>query len=568
MARIRKSAAPIETVEKKQTLWRIAAYVRLSRDDGGDESLSVANQRKIILEFIEDKFDDEEYKLVDFYVDDGRSGTTEETRPEFQRMAADIEARKVNCVICKTLSRCFRNYSDQGRFLEQFLPAHRCRFIAVSNPYVDTYKDPDCTQNMEIPINGLMNDRYAAKTSADVRRTFNTKRRRGEFIGAFAPYGYQKDPKNKNALIVDEEAAPVVRDIYRWFVLEGMNMRSIARRLNSLGIPNPSAYKKKKGLAYQSSCGQANDGMWSQKTVRDILKNQVYTGTMVQGRQAVISYKVHKRYDTDPADWYMVEGAHQAVIDRDLFGKAQALLRRDTRTAPGKQSVYLFSGFLRCADCGKAMVRNTSKNFAYYYCRTYREKSADKCGKHSIRADILERAVLVTVQKQIELAASLAEMIEEINAAPLVSAQSLRLNAMEKQKARELEQTNDLLDSLYMDLKAGDVSRDQYRRMRGKLEARASQLQSELTHIREEQDAKAQDAAGGDPYLNSFLRYRNVQSLSRGLLVELVELIHIHEDGAIDIEFNCADQYRRIVEFMEGKETPNGRRKSCPTGLR
>lgn len=550
MARIRKSSTLEKANRNKSISWRIAVYIRLSRDDGGDESLSVINQRKIILEFIEDKFE-EEYRITDFYVDDGRSGTTEESRPEFQRMVSDIEAGKISCVICKTLSRCFRNYSDQGRFLEQFLPAHQCRFIAISNPYVDTYKDPDCIQNMEIPINGLMNDRYAAKTSADVRRTFDTKRRRGEFIGAFAPYGYQKDPKNKNALIVDEDAAVIVREIYRWFVLEGMNMRSIVRRLNRLGVPNPTAYKKQKGLAYQSSIGQANDGLWSQKTVRDILKNRVYIGTMVQGRQAVISYKVHKRYDTDPADWYTVEDTHKAIVDCDLFDKAQALFRRDTRTAPGKQSVYLFSGFLRCADCGKAMVRNTSKNFVYYYCRTYREKSANKCAKHVIRGDILERAVLVTLQKQIALVESLTEMAEEVSAASTVSGQSAGLSAMKEQRARELEQTNELLDSLYLDLKAGNLSREQYQRMKGKLEAQTGRLQSELAHIQEEQDVKAQGVTTGDPYLHTFLQYHNIQSLSRGLLVELVKYIYIHEDGSIDIEFNYADQYRRIVEFIE-----------------
>lgn len=545
MARIRKSAVP-----KRGSAWCIGVYIRLSRDDGGDESLSVTNQRKIILEFIQDRFEGEEYKVVDYYVDDGRSGTTEEARPEFQRMAADIEAGKINCVICKTLSRCFRNYSDQGRFLEQFLPAHHCRFIATGSPYVDTYTDPECTQNMEIPINGLMNDRYAARTSADVRRTFDTKRRRGEFIGAFAPYGYQKDPENRNALTVDGDAAAIVRDIYRWFVREGMNMRSIARRLNELGIPNPTAYKRQKGLAYQSSCGRANDGMWGQKTVGDILKNQVYTGAMVQGRQAVISYKVHKRYNADPADWYVVENTHKAIIDRDLFDRAQALLQRDTRTAPGKGKVYLFAGLLRCADCGKAMVRNTSKKYAYYYCRTYREKSADRCGKHGIRADILEQAVLTAVQKQIELVDSLPEILEAVNAA--AAAQSTRLDAVRMQKTRQLEQVKELLDSLYLDMKAGDLSREQYLRMKEKLRVQAEQLQIGLTHIREEQDRQAEGA--GDPYLRTFLSCRNIQSLSRGLLVELVKLIYVHEDGSIDIEFNYVDQYRRIVELDEGSQ--------------
>ncbi|MCI9263654.1 MAG: recombinase family protein [Oscillospiraceae bacterium] len=555
MARIRRSSLPIQLNGKKYIIWRIAVYIRLSKDDGNDESMSITNQRKIILEFIEDKFGDEDYVLVDFYIDDGRSGTTEETRPDFQRMVGDIEAGKVNCVICKTLSRCFRNYSDQGRFLEQFLPAHRCRFIATSNPYVDTYADPDCTSNMEIPINGLMNDRYAAKTSADVRRTFDTKRRRGEFIGAFAPYGYLKDPENKNALVIDEDTAPIVRDIFHWFVHEGMKPTSIAKRLNTLGILNPSAHKYKIGLLHQKGHrGRDNDGLWTHKTVRDVLRNQVYIGSMVQGRQAIISYKVHKRYETDPEDWYVVENTHEPIIDRPLFDKAQGLLQRDTRVAPGRQNVYLFSGFLRCADCGKAMIRGRSKNFTYYTCRTYKEKGKDKCTRHSMRGDVLEQAVLVTIQKQIELVASLSELVEEINNAPVVSTKSNRLNALMRQKTQELDKTNSLLDGLYMDMKAGDITREQYRRMREKLEQQAAQLRSEVSHIQEEQDTAAQGISTGNPYLNAFLKHRNIQSLSRGLLVELVKFIYIHEDGSIDIEFNFQDQYRRIVEFVENNQ--------------
>lgn len=555
MARVRKPVVPLGANGKKVLIWYIAVYIRLSKDDGNDESMSVTNQRKIVNEFLADKFEGEQAVVVDFYIDDGRSGTTEETRPEFQRMVGDIIAGKVNCVICKTLSRCFRNYSDQGRFLEQFLPAHRCRFIAISNPFVDTFTDPDATSNMEIPINGLMNDRYAAKTSADVRRTFNTKRRRGEFIGAFAPYGYLKDPENKNALVIDEDTAPVVRDIYIWFVQEGMKMEGIAKRLNALGIPNPSSYKRQKGLTHKDGHrGRENDGLWNQKTIRDILRHPVYIGNMVQGRQAIISYKVHKRYETDREDWYVVEGTHEPIIDRSLFDKAQSLMERDTRVAPGKQKVYLFSGFLRCADCGKSMVRHTSKNYAYYVCRTYKEKSKEICGKHVIRSDILEQAVLVTLQKQIELVEDLSGLVEEINKAPVVNTKSNRLTALMGQKSQELEQTNSLLDSLYLDMKAGDLSREQYRRMKEKLEAQAAQLQEEVRHIQEEQDVMAQGIGTEDPYLQTFLQYRNIKSLSRGLLVELVRYIYIHQDGSIDMELNYQDQYRRIVEFIENNQ--------------
>lgn len=216
--------------------------------------------------------------------------------------------------------------------------------------------------------------------------------------------------------------------------------------------------------------------------------------------------------------------------------------------------VYLFSGFLRCADCGKAMVRNKSKNFVYYYCRTYREKSGERCAKHAIRGDVLERAVLVTVQRQVELVDSLVELVEEINAASASSGQCARWAALEKQKKTELEQAHDLLDGLYLDLKAGDLSREQYRRMKGKLEAQAERLQGELSRIREERDERDRNPAGADPYLDTFLRYHNIQSLSRGLLVELVRFIYIHEDGSIDIEFNYADQFRRLAALAEDSE--------------
>lgn len=541
MARIRRNAE--ESKKKRSPVWYIGAYIRLSRDDGGDESLSVINQRKIILEFIGERFDNEEHQLVDFYVDDGRSGTTEEARPAFRRMTADIEAGRINCVICKTLSRCFRNYSDQGRFLEQFLPACRCRFIAISSPSVDTYTDPECTQSMEIPINGLMNDRYAAKTSADVRRTLDTKRRRGEFIGAFAPYGYRKAAENRNVLVMDEGAAPVVRDIFDWFVREGMNMGAIARRLNGLGIPNPTAYKTERGLAYRNSSGRNGDGLWSQKTVRDILRHPVYVGAMLQGRQAVVSYKVHKRYTTDPADWYLVEHTHQPIIDQALFDRAQVLLQRDTRTAPGRQKLYLFSGLLRCGDCGKAMVRNTSRNYAYYYCRTYREKSQERCTKHAIRADVLERVVLTAVQLQIALAEGLDQLTAELRAAP-ASSQAFRLEELKGQKSRELEKVNRLLDALYLDRRTGELSEEQYQRLKEQLESQASRLREELTCIREESGQKE----SGDPYLQDFLSHCGIQRLSRGLLVELVRFIRIREGGGIEIEFSYADPYRPIVE--------------------
>ena len=483
-------------------------------------------------------------------IDDGRTGTSDETRPEYQRLLQDIRAGKVNCMICKNLSRAFRNYADQGKFLEEFLPTYKARFVAISNPFVDTFTDPDCTQNMEIPINGLMNDRYAAKTSADVRRTFDTKRRNGEFIGAFAPYGYDKDPKDKNVLIVDEAVAGVVRDIFRWFV-DGMSKGGIAKLLNEKGIPNPTAYKRSRGFKYQNPHAAENDGLWNPTCVSRLLQNPMYTGIMVQGKQKVISYKVHGRMATDESDWFVVPNTHPAIVDRETFDKAQSLHKRDTRTAPGKRDLYLFSGFVRCADCQKAMSRKSSKGFTYYVCRTNRDKSAQACTKHTIREDVLETVVLTVLQKQIELVGELVNVIDEINAAPTVRNESTRLTAMLKQRTKELEKVSALLDGLYVDWKSGEITREQYSRMKVKFEDQAEQLRASIEKITEECEVMAAGVRSDDPYLTTFLKYRNIKSLNRGILIELVKTIYVHEGGEIEIEFTFTDQHRRIMDFIE-----------------
>lgn len=549
MARIRTSLEISKNVKNRRVVWRIALYIRLSREDGNDESLSVTNQRKILTDFLEHEFVGE-YTLVDFYVDDGVTGTDYE-RPHFQRMLRDIEAGNVNCVICKNLSRAFRNYSDQGYFLENFFALHSTRFVTLGDPKVDSYLNPEVIQGLEVPINGLLNDRYAAKTSHDVRRTFDLKRKNGEFIGAFAPFGYQKCKEDKNRFSIDDEAASVVRDIFKWYTQEGMSKAGIAKRLNEMCIPNPAAYKKKMGLRFATPTTCKNDGMWSPKTIRDILLNQMYIGNMVQGKQKVISYKVHDRVSMPQDEWYVVENTHDPIIDKAVFDAAQSLHNRDTRAAPASREVYLFSGFVRCADCQKAMTRRTAKGYVYYACRTYQEKGKEKCGKHTIRLDVLEQAVLITIQKQIELVATLEEVIQEINNAPVVHTQSQRLTHLLKLRLQELEKARTIKDSLYVDWKMGELSRDDYGRMKTKFETQIQQLEQTVAHLQEETRVMEKGVTVDDPYLATFKRHKNIDHLERGILVELVEAILIHESGEVEIEFKFADQCRRIIEFIE-----------------
>ena len=571
MARIRKSQADGKSTLKK-IIWYIALYIRLSKDDGNDESLSVTNQKKILTEYVE-KFFQGEYVIIDYYIDDGRTGTDYD-RPDFQRMIHDVESGKVNCVICKNLARAFRNYSDQGYFIESFFPLHGTRFITLGDPKVDTYLNPEAVSGMEVPINGLMNDRFAAQTSNSVRRTFDTKRRNGEFIGAFAPYGYEKHPSDKNALVIDEEAAQVVRDIFQWFVygdgstelvadengveqevLKGsMSKEGIARKINELGVPNPTLYKKQKGFKYKNPHAKENDGLWMGTSVSRLLKNEVYLGTMVQGKQRVISYKVHEMINVPEEEWDRVENTHEAIITLELFEKAQELHAMDTRTAPGKRETYLFSGFLKCADCKKSMTRRASNGFVYYNCSTYKRKSKDKCTIHTMRLDVLEKTVLVVIQKHIELVESLEKVIDNINQAPVVQTKSTRLEHLLKLREQELEKTEDLISGLYMDWKGGDITREQYRKMKEKFEQQEEQLKEAIEHIQDEIGTMERGITSDDPYLQTFLKYKNVQELTQGMLVEMVDHILIHEGGQITVKLKSENQYKRIIDFIENNK--------------
>ena len=481
------------------------------------------------------------------YIDDGLTGTDYD-RPDFQRMIHDMEVGKVNCIICKNLSRMFRNYSDQGYFLEKIFPMNKTRFITVSDPKLDSFLHPETLQGLEVPINGLMNDRFAAKTSLDVRDTFATKRRKGEFIGAFAPYGYKKAPENKNSLIIDEEAAEVVRNIYQWFVYEGMSKNGIAHRLNDLGIVGPAAYKKSKGLNFCCPQGEKNDGLWSPSSVTAILKNKMYLGMMVQGKQTVISYKVHNKVAVPEEDWYIVPDTHEAIIEAELFKKAADLQTRDTRTAPAERRLHLLSGFIRCVDCKKAMTRQKTKSIVYYYCRTFREKSKNACTKHTIKEEVVIKAILAAIQTQIFLIGSFAKVVEEINKSPVVRRESSRLTAILYLRQKELDKVIGIVDGLYDDWKSGDISKEEYARLKQKYSFQAEQLKITIQNIQAECQMMAKEVSKNDPYLINFLEQKNIKELNRGILVNLVKNIYIHQGGEITIEFNFADPHRQIAE--------------------
>lgn len=536
----------------KMMRWRLGKYIRLSKEDllrGRDESNSVLNQRLLLEQYhqthMDEFYDGDE---SDVYVDDGKTGTDTE-REDFQRLLADIYSGKINCVIVKDLSRLSRNYTDAGNLIENLFVRLNIRFISLAEG-VDSYRNPDSVSNIIVPITNVMNDQYCYQTSKKIRQVFDMKRRNGEFIGSYAPYGYIKDPQDKHALLVDPEAAEIVKSIFSMF-LSGKNKRGITLYLNDHGVPCPTVYKQSQGLKYNAPNAQGNP-MWSTITIDTILKNRVYVGDMVQGRQRVKSYKIHIQERVPEEEWFVVENTHEAIIDRETFDKVQSLLKRDTRTAPKQKQLYLFSGFLKCADCGRAMSRIASKGtYVYYQCGTYKSLSKTACTMHSIKNTRLEVGVLFAIQQQVHLAITYSELVSRINAAPLKKSKSHRLEDMIAIKEKELSKIMRYKQALYQDWKDGEITHNDYRHMSEDYEQQAESINTVLRTLREERDQLENGMDAESPFLTAFLKYQNIEKLTRDILIELIDHIKVYEGGNISVKFKYADEFRRMAEYIE-----------------
>ncbi len=531
-------------------LWKMGGYIRLSREDlqkinrGLDDSNSVKNQRDILNDFHFNHA--EEFESYTEYVDDGHTGTDTE-RESFQRLLGDVMSGKINCVVVKDLSRFARNYSDAGSLIDNLFVQMGVRFISLAEG-VDSYLNPDSVNSIIVPITNVMNDQYCYQTSKKIRQVFDYKRRNGQYIGSFAPYGYIKDPKDKHQLIVDPEAAEIVKKIYE-LCLQGMAKLQIVMYLNDHGIPSPTAYRKLKGLPYSPAISDAP--MWGNKIITDILRNPIYTGDLVQGRRRVKSYKVHQIEAVPEDEWVRVPDTHEAIITHETFDRVQELLKRDTRTAPKKRELHLFSGFLRCADCGKAVTRSQSGKNVYYSCSTYKKRSRTACTMHSIKHNRLEAAVLFAIQYQVSTAVSYSEIVAHINAAPLKKSQSHRLNDQIAAKEKELTKITRYKQSLYQDWKDGEITQQEYREMKADYERQAAGLSDLLARLTAERKELSNGVDQQHPALVAFAKYQNIEKLTREILIELVDHIKVYENGNISVHFKFADEFRRIAEYIE-----------------
>ena len=529
--------------------YRVAMYLRLSQDDEKydkdfkAESNSISNQRLQIQDYIDKN---EEMELAKEYVDDGYSGINFE-RPAFKEMMEDVITGSINCIVVKDLSRFGRDYIDSGRYLQRVFPSLDIRFIALNDNY-DSFTASETEKNLVIPFKNFINDNYCRDTSAKVRSVCKVKRKQGQFISNYAPYGYEKDKEDKHKIVIDKEVEYVVRKIFS-MKLEGYSSYSIAKHLNDNGIPSPMEHKKAKGIRYKTGFSTKAVAKWDTPSVNRILINEIYIGTLQQGKREKINYKLDKVVSKNKSDWIEIEDNHEAIIDPHDFEIVQKLLKCDIKAKTVGEKADLFSGLLFCKDCNAQMTKKVDKRgktpTVYYICSSYNK--GHNCSRHSIKQEELQRTVLEMIRHYIQYLGeyeSVSEKIKEMEVSyELFQKIDKRQEYTKKSKAKfEL-----LKSSLYQDLKEGIIAEEEFYDMREFYTNRIVESELILEKQSKEIARLYKKSLGNQNFLADIKKYQNIGTLERGLLVRLVDKIYVLEDKKIEIQFN----YDETIEILD-----------------
>ena len=527
-------------------LWNATLYLRLSRDDGDkEESNSITGQRELLRDYISQRPELREFAVR---VDDGFSGSTFE-RPSFQKMIEDVKAGRTDCIIVKDLSRFGRNYLDAGEYIEKIFPFLGVRFIAVNDNY-DSLGDKKASDDLIIPFKNLINEAYCRDISVKIRSQLEIKRKNGQFLGSFAAFGYLKDEQNKNKLVVDQYAADMVRDIFKW-KLEGVSPQDIADALNKLGVLSPMEYKRSLGMKFTTSFKTNSKALWSAGTVIRVLKNPIYTGVLVQGKETTPSYKVHKRITKDESDWSVIEDSHEAIISKIDFDSVQKVLKCDTRRSPGSKAVGLFSGMIFCGDCGASMVRKTvpagEKKYVYYVCSVHKQDKS--CSPHRIRDNALEEIVLDSLKQHISEVVDMSELLTITDTAPLRTAQAQKVQRQLDKKHEEYEKLQKLLMSLYENLADGIIDREEYTRLKASFTARADEAEKQMDALREQLE-DIHNHGTENAWMNEFIKRQGLTALDRAVVVALIDKILIHSNDVVEIIYRWQDEFAWQLDIL------------------
>ncbi len=504
---------------------KVAIYCRLSDEDKNkksykDDSESIQNQKNLLMKYAMEKG----WDIYKIYSDDDYSGL-DSNRPEFNDMLKDAEEGKFNIILCKTQSRFTRDMELVEKYLHNKFIEWGIRFVTA----VDGVDTLDKHNKKSRQINGLVNEWYCEDISESIKAVFRLKQQSGKFIGSFTSYGYEKDPNDKNKLVIDEEAAEVVRMIFNLY-LQGNGTQYIARILNEKEIPNPTKYKKNKGLKYKNVSAQDDYGLWNKTTIKRILKNEIYIGNMVQHKRHKLNYKSKKMRDLDDKEWIIVKNTHSAIIDKKTFETVQQRMKLNVRST-GSGKTHIFAGKVKCMDCKSTMNKLCNgKNYVYLRCKLYSIHPKKKlCTSHSIRFDLLQDIVTEKIKNYISTLCDMDklsfQLLEEHSF-------NFKIKAMEKQLIkinRDIENRSEALKNIYLDKIKGIISQEQFNEFntvflkeKGELNWQNQLMKNKIKELKESQSSI-------EKYMSIIERYKNFTELTHTMMNELIDYIEIGE---------------------------------------
>lgn len=521
---------------KAQTITKeiyVAIYLRLSRDDqnGNTESMSISNQRDMLMSYCEERG----WKIYDIYVDDGFTGTNFE-RPGFQRMIGDIEEGYVSVVLTKDLSRLGRNYVMTGQYTDFFFPEHGVRYVAVNDSYDSAKEDNDIA-----PFKNILNEMYAKDISKKIRSARQISAKQGKFMGSKPPFGYVKSPEDRHLLIIDPPAAEIVKRLFREFAT-GESGRNMATQFNAEGVDTPAEYyfKQTGKRATRSDTLQ----QWGSCTILQLLRNQVYIGDMVQCKRKVSSFKTKKRLVTNPDAWVIVEGTHEPIIDRFTWECVQRRLDKTKHQSPCNSiratrsgDINVFSGIIRCADCGAAMAFNERVNkngtkYRFYRCSRYANSGNKSCSMHFMDADTLESIILSDIRFYAQTAVTDEEKL--MDRLLSFSGQERQNEKVAQGKAlrdatNRISFLEDASKRLFEEKIAGNVPESLFRKMLSDYERELSELEAKTEDIRQSAQEEGNSESDVKNWIKLIKECISINSLDRATAFQLIDHVDVHE---------------------------------------
>ncbi len=513
---------------------KVAIYVRLSREDrhkqsAGDDSESIINQQLMLLEYCKKM----EWELYKVYNDEDFSGSDRE-RPAFNQMIKDAEAKLFDIVLCKTQSRFARDIELIEKYINTLFPVWGTRFLSM----VDNADSDNKANRKSRQINSMVDQWYLEDLSDNIRATLKTKRNQGLWVGAFTPYGYIKNPENKNHLLIDEEAAEVVRYVFDLYI-NGMGFTSIAKRLNAEKTPNPATYKKLHNMPFQNSNRECSD-IWHTYSVSRMISDQVYIGNIVQGKTENLNYKTTEKRRKPKEEWCVVEGTHEAIIDKATWDLAQEFRKARLRSnKKGKHSI--FAGKLYCQNCGGSMRSYKTGGKKYFRCHTQyfaKEKCPrGACISQKVLTDYVISEIRALYDKYLDIDIASQKVVLKERTQDKIALLKKKLSYIEA----EIDKLDKRIDAMYYDKLDGVITADEYAKRSAectKAKESSYQVAQEYREKIAQLELKQDDSKRILELIEKYKKVEFLDSLTIDTLIECIVIGGTRDNRIIDIHWN------------------------------